>query len=158
MLTCLYKANSENLSPLYGDHCLQELLETLWSISREPLRLPQSLTRSGPSLAAARDYLHEHMSAKITLKQLVGLAGVSEFHFCRQFSRQFGLSPHAYQIQLRLLAAKRLLRNGHPIDAVYQAVGFSSQSHFTRAFLRVTGLTPARFQKTSKIVPNAVLS
>ncbi len=157
LLICLHQSVVEDQSPLYQDYCLQELVCTLWNTSREPLHLSRTLAASRSALNAARDYLHEHFSAKIPAKQLADIAGLNEFHFCRQFSQRFGLSPHAYQFQLRLTTAKRMLRAGSPIGMIAQAVGFSSQSHFARAFLRVNGITPARFQKNSRIVPSVVL-
>jgi transcriptional regulator GlxA family with amidase domain len=68
------------------------------------------------------------------------------------------MPPHAYQIQVRLLRAKKLLRSGrHPADVAY-ATGFADQSHFSRHFKRLMGLTPARYAGRSKNVQDARVS
>ena len=69
-------------------------------------------------------------------------------HLVRSFTRQFGVSPHAYVIGRRIDAARRdLLRGARPAD-VAAAVGFCDQAHFTRHFKRHTSMTPARFARS----------
>lgn len=69
-------------------------------------------------------------------------------HLVRSFTRQFGVSPHAYVIGRRIDAARReLLRGARPAD-VATAVGFCDQAHLTRHFKRHTSMTPARFARS----------
>jgi AraC-like DNA-binding protein len=62
------------------------------------------------------------------------------------FTRRFALSPHRYQTQLRVDAARALLAQGHQAVEVAGAVGFADQSHFIRRFKAITGVTPGRYQ------------
>jgi AraC-like DNA-binding protein len=101
-----------------------------------------------PNLAAlerVRELLHASLSDDVTTGDLARIAGMSRFHMCRAFARTFGLPPHAYQLQLRLAAAKRLLSAGQPPAHVAAAVGFADQSHLTKRFKGAFGITPARF-------------
>jgi AraC-like DNA-binding protein len=61
---------------------------------------------------AAERFIRAHFADKITLDQLAELCGYSRFHFLRVFAREWGLTPHAYQMQLRTAHALRLLRHG----------------------------------------------
>jgi AraC-like DNA-binding protein len=80
------------------------------------------------------------------LGELAALSGVSRFQFLRAFTRQTGITPHAYLVQLRVRMAQRLLRDGHtPAEAALGA-GFADQSHLTRCFVRQLGVTPGRYQ------------
>jgi AraC-like DNA-binding protein len=66
----------------------------------------------------------------------------------RSFTRQSGLSPHAYVVGRRVDAARRLmLRSAAPAD-VAAVVGFYDQAHFTRHFKRHTATTPASYARS----------
>jgi AraC-like DNA-binding protein len=77
---------------------------------------------------------------------LAALAGVSRFQLLRAFRRETGITPHAYLIQRRVSAARRLLAAGEIPAQAAAAAGFSDQSHMTRAFVRYLGVTPARYR------------
>jgi AraC-like DNA-binding protein len=54
--------------------------------------------------------LSDYYCRSLQLEQLAQIAELSSFHLNRSFRQTFGMPPHAYQIQLRILQAKRLLR------------------------------------------------
>ena len=66
----------------------------------------------------------------------------------RSFTRQFGLSPHAYVIGRRIDVARRLMLGGAAPADVAVAVGFYDQAHFTRHFKRHTAVTPAGYARS----------
>ena len=64
-----------------------------------------------------------------------------------------GLPPHQWMLQARVRKAQELLAKGDlPISAIAIDVGFSDQSHFTKAFRRQVGVTPKRWQRDRKII------
>ena len=99
-----------------------------------------------------RDYLEDHYNQEISLEQLAQLANLSSFHLNRSFRKTFGMPPHAYQIQVRILRAKRLLRTERSIEQVALATGFTSQSHFGSHFKRLVCVTPRQYRQDSKNV------
>lgn len=97
-------------------------------------------------LRRALDFLEANLDQDILLAEMATAAGLSPFHFAREFKAATGLAPHAYLIQRRIERAKELLtRSDLPIAAIATATGFSHQSHLTRHFKRLVGITPARF-------------
>jgi AraC-like DNA-binding protein len=101
-----------------------------------------------PIARQLRLLLDEHIAAPITLEAAAAALDRSVPHLVRSFTRQFGVSPHAYVIGRRIDAARRaLLRGARPAD-VAAAVGFCDQAHFTRHFKRHTSMTPARFARS----------
>lgn len=92
-----------------------------------------------------KDYIAAHHRKNITLDDLAAAVQLSPYHLLRTFRSTVGLTPHAYLTQVRVEAAKRLLRAGHSIASVSAETGFADQSHFTRHFKRITGVTPARY-------------
>ncbi len=103
--------------------------------------------RSEPALVrAVRRRLRDDLHAKVTLSTLACEFEVTPFVLLRAFVREAGLSPHAFQQQERLRAAMPMLRDGRPIAEVGARTGFADQSHFTRVFKQLTGVTPKVYQ------------
>jgi AraC-like DNA-binding protein len=73
------------------------------------------------------------------------VAGLSRFELVRRFGAQIGLTPHAYQTNLRVARARALLAAGIPPAAVAAECGFADQPHLTRTFRRAVGVTPGRY-------------
>lgn len=103
-----------------------------------------------PTLLAVRDHLHDRMADDIGLDELARVAGVDRFRLTRQFTKAFGLSPHAYLVRLRLRAARRLLATGATVADVAAAVGFADQSHLGRWFQRAYRLSPVAYQRRAR--------
>ena len=82
----------------------------------------------------------------VTLDEIAAIAGLSRFHFLKAFTAQFGLTPHAYQIHLRIERSLPLLRQGMSLTQVAETMGFNDQSHFIRHFKRIMGVTPGQYR------------
>jgi len=100
----------------------------------------------------AREYLEAHHPENVSLAQLASITNLSPFHLLRVFRAALGLPPHAYLTQLRVARAKDLLSLGMPIPQVALEAGFVDQSHLTRHFKRLVGVTPGHYLPGSKIV------
>ena len=82
----------------------------------------------------------------LSLQQLSEQSGLSRYAIIRLFKSNLGLTPHAYQLNLKINAARKLLRQGQEIAALSYQLGFSDQSHFQRVFKQLTGTTPKVYQ------------
>jgi len=95
------------------------------------------------------DYIDAHLTDELGLVELAATAGLSPHHFGEAFKTSIGTSPHRYVIEKRVQHALELLREkDRSIGEIAHAAGFSSQSHLTANFRRVTGLTPGRFRQS----------
>jgi len=81
----------------------------------------------------------------IRLEELAGASGLTPSHLLRVFRRSRGLTPHAFQNQLRVNLAKRLLAGGTSIAQAALEAGFVDQSHLNRVFRRYVGATPRQY-------------
>jgi AraC-like DNA-binding protein len=124
---------------------LAEALVLLVGRHAAPPQAPRSPGREHRAVRLSREYLEEHAEENVTLGALARFAGLSGFHLCRVFREAVGLTPHAYQTQVRVRRAKSLLRAGLPIALVAAEAGFYDQAHLTRHFKRIVGLTPGRY-------------
>ncbi|MBO0793059.1 MAG: helix-turn-helix transcriptional regulator [Ktedonobacteraceae bacterium] len=93
------------------------------------------------------DYIHDHLSEPLTLPALAALVGLSPYYFARRFKQTTGLSPHQYILARRIEQARHLLLNGEPLAQITRQLGFADQSHLSRSFKRVTGLSPQAFRE-----------
>lgn len=98
-----------------------------------------------PAVRAARDLLHESLTAPPTLERLAENVGASPFALLRAFRAAYGLPPHAYLTNLRVQRARRLLDGGHRPAEVATLVGFTDQAHLTRHFKRIVGVPPGAY-------------
>lgn len=104
-----------------------------------------ALLSAPESLGQALECMRDNLTSKLTLDQLAAAAGLSKFHFVRQFRQQMGIAPLQYHMQLRLLAARNLLRHQHGTLEVAHRLGFYDQSHFINSFRKMMGITPHQY-------------
>jgi len=129
--------------PVVSLECAASMRALLGRLIASGEPVGSSLPRQGTPLGAARDYLRAHSSELVTIAELADMMGLAESHLIRAFHREFGLPPHAYQMRLRLAAACELLSRGLSVSTVAFECGFADQSHLSRNFKAVYGLTPA---------------
>jgi AraC-like DNA-binding protein len=93
----------------------------------------------------AREYLHAYYASPIKLASLAAVCGTSPFHLVRCFTETLGIPPHAYLTQIRANRARALLMQGETVSGVAYRCGFCDQSHLTRVFKRLFGVTPGSY-------------
>jgi AraC family transcriptional regulator len=111
-------------------------------------------SRRGPAavrptkwLEAARELLHDRFLEPPSAEEVAAQVGVHPGHLARAFRAHYGESLGGYVRKLRLeWAAERLVRTEEPLAGLAFDAGFVDQSHFTRAFKKQFGLTPARYR------------
>ena len=128
--------------------CEERLTELLDHLLRRCAARPQRRLTVKPCLAAARERLEDAPASPVTLAELAASCGVSRFHFLRAFRAAYGITPHAYLLQRRVLRAKELLSLGCSPAAAAAEAGFADQSHLTRCFVRQFGMPPGRWAGT----------
>jgi AraC family transcriptional regulator len=104
-------------------------------------------------LRAVVEYVEEHLGTGPTLDQMAAVAGLSPYHFARQFKAATGLPPYQYVISRRVERAKERLQISDNLSLAEVAafVGFSDQSQFSRHFKRLVGVTPGQFRPPAGI-------
>ncbi|PKG80773.1 AraC family transcriptional regulator [Colwellia sp. 75C3] len=153
-LRLLFNQVDNNASKLLTETILYSLMLRL-TLRHSSLRhVPKDISGSKEKLIRVKEYLDFYPAEDISLKQLAVIAGLSQYHFIRQFKKMFDLAPHGYQIQARLKKAKTLLKAGVKPAMVATDCGFHDQSHFNRHFKKALGTTPSKFQKQAILYKN----
>ncbi len=102
-------------------------------------------------LCQAREALTNDVEVAPSIETVARSAGISPFHFIRQFDALFGLTPHQLRIRARLDRARRLLAmGGISVTDVCMEVGFSSLGTFSDLFTRRVGESPSSFRRRAR--------
>ena len=136
--------------PLYGESLGVALASYL--VRSYSVRAPREPKYKGgiPAVRLNRvlDFMQQNYGRETRLWELAQLAGMSPHYFCELFKKTTGVSPHQYSIRCRIDRAKIYLRSRQfTILQVAKATGFADQSHFTKVFRRIVGLTPTQFRR-----------
>jgi AraC family transcriptional regulator len=120
------------------------LASGVWKSPREVTNLRATLSPSQQQ--RVREFIAANLSTDVGLPDLAELIDASPGHFARLFRNTFGKPPYRYIIEQRIAEAKRIMGTGRQsILEIALLLGFSSQSHFTVTFRKVTGTTPKQF-------------
>lgn len=94
---------------------------------------------------AILEHIRQNVSRRISVDELAAIARVSVFELCRAFRRERATTPYRLVLEIRLRHASALLGAGATIAETAVQTGFADQSHFTRHFKRLTGMTPRQY-------------
>jgi AraC family transcriptional regulator len=134
---------------LYGE-CLANAL-AVYLLDRYAVRHYTPVAYKGGlpryRLKRVLDHIGDNLAEDLTLAQLAAVAGMSPHYFAELFKRSMGQAPHRYVLLQRIERAKHSLRDtGRGVIEVGLDVGFQNPSHFARAFRKLVGTSPSRFQ------------
>jgi transcriptional regulator GlxA family with amidase domain len=97
------------------------------------------------------EYIVTHLNENITNDALAEVAGLSVCHFARMFKQTVGVSPNRYVLQCRIEWARELLADTDmPLSEIAIVTGFSDQSHYTRWFREIIGVTPGSYRWSTR--------
>ncbi|MEC5127749.1 AraC family transcriptional regulator [Verrucomicrobiales bacterium BCK34] len=114
-----------------------------------PIETPEEQRAYFGDLQKAIEYIDNHFTSEVTAAKLADLAGLSVPHFNRLFRRVLRLSPMEYVLSLRIQEAQRLLATTpSTMSEIGAATGFYDQSHFTKRFRKITGMTPLAYRRS----------
>jgi len=94
-----------------------------------------------------------HIGRRASLEEISRGFGLSPSHFARKFQQSTGVSLNRFMNQRRIGLSFALLKAGRvPLAQLSLDLGFCSQSHFTRLFSGLTGLTPHQFRRARHLM------
>lgn len=109
----------------------------------QPKRFNNEDGLSSSILNLVVEYIHEHLNQNLKLVEIAAIAQTSPYHFLRLFKQKIGVTPHQYILQQRIERAKILLQHRElSLAEIAFHCGFCDQSHLTRSFKRIVGVTP----------------
>jgi len=93
-------------------------------------------------------YIEENLEQPIRSPDLIALTGLSTGHFFRAFKETFGQAPFAYIARLRIERAQQMmLTTNRSLCQIALDCGMCDQSHLTRMFRQLVGMTPGEWRR-----------
>lgn len=129
------------------------LLQLLLFISRHKSLtediVPDYINSSHRIISEIIGYINNNYAEDITLTDLSEKHYISPYHLSRTFKKISGLSFVEYLNNVRIKEAQKLLKKTDlTIGQIGEAVGYKSNTHFTRAFKKITDISPLSYRKT----------
>lgn len=99
------------------------------------------------SIIKCQNYIFEHLYEKISLSKIAEYSSLNPSYLSHLFKKEVSLSISNYIQKQRINEAKKLIRAGEVLLAdIYVPLGFIDQSHFTKSFKKVVGITPKEYR------------
>jgi transcriptional regulator GlxA family with amidase domain len=99
------------------------------------------------SIRELQIWIAEHLKSRLSVEDLALRMAMSVRNFERVFTREVGITPSQYVLQVRVEAARRQLeRTDDGLKQVASATGFRTVLILRRAFVRLLGITPGRYR------------
>jgi len=147
-------AEPDGLQPMYIDGWAIQMLAHV----RRAARMGGARRRSCASglapwqLRRAKQMLLADISDSLPLSELAAACRLSVSQFARAFRASAGVPPHQWLIAARLDNARELLAQSEtPLVTIATMCGFADQSHFSRVFARVNGITPGAWRREHRL-------
>ncbi len=110
--------------------------------------IERSLGSDRSAVQRIREYLEDRYQHNVSLDELTRQANMSPYALIRAFRAKVGLPPHAFLNQIRIDRARHFLRRGDSLAEAAFSTGFVDQSHFTRHFKKLVGVTPGHYRNS----------
>ncbi len=93
------------------------------------------------------DFIYNHISSRITIKELANYTDLSPSYLSRLFKKELGISISDYISEKKIEKAQNLLKySDFTFIEIANYLAFSSQSHFIQTFKKAVGLTPKKYR------------
>lgn len=104
-----------------------------------------------PRIASALRLMHGDPARTWHLDELASACAMSRTTFALHFRTTVGVAPLTYLTEWRMRLAERALREQNsPIAVIAQTFGYASESAFSTAFRRVTGVSPKAYRVAAR--------
>lgn len=108
------------------------------------------MTRSAAAIERVLQHIDQNLGQALTLAELAEVAGLSIWRMATVFRERVGVPPHRYICRLRVQRAQELMRQGSSAATAATEAGFYDQSHLSRHFRTLCGMTPGQYLSSAR--------
>ncbi len=132
--------------PYYAQMVTTYLYQLFLSLTDEGTIAHVSSAPDAITFRNAISYLNCNLHRQPSVAEIAKFSAVSEASLKRIFDKYTGISVHKYLLCLKIKVATELLQDGESVCSVAERLGFNSQSYFSKAFKRETGVSPSEIK------------
>lgn len=104
--------------------------------------------RYSKPIKRALEYIDTNINQEIKTDELIRVSGWSKFHFIREFAKEVGVTPYKYVFDEKMKLASSKLKNTYQsVKEIAIDLGYTSNSSFTNAFIKYSGMSPSVYRK-----------
>lgn len=133
--------------PVYSQMLATYLQQLMLSLAEKGAVSSTATTPDVLLFRKAVNYLNSNISGQPSIPEIAYFCHISEAGIKRIFDKYAGIGIHKYLLRLKIKAAAELLQDGESVSTVAEKLGFHTQSYFSRAFKRETGISPSAFKQ-----------
>lgn len=123
------------------------LTDILTECASAPDEIPTDESSHRYAMEDVQEFIVANLAQELTNEELADMACMSPGYFIKEFRRATGVTPHAFIVNARMDAAKRMLADSQAsLKQICAKCGFSSPSAFCLAFKRAQGMTPLEYR------------
>jgi len=139
-----------DVETLFCESLVVALVARLAGLEGAPGRCTEGDVRALDAVGLRRvtEWIEDNLAGEVSVADMARVAGLGPHQFTRQFRRAVGVPPYQYVIGRRIARASALLESSDKtITEIAYESGFSSHSHLSSSFRRVTGRTPLELRQ-----------
>ncbi len=102
------------------------------------------------TLQSAKEILSNNLDRELSLEDLAQKLQCNPYTLLRNFKKEYGITPFAFRLNLRIELSKKLLFEGLDLSEIALKCGFFDQSHFQKYFKSIVLTTPKEYQNNFK--------
>ena len=137
-------------------HSSEEILNLQYHILKTFTEHVNALTlgtTKNTLVAEVANYIQHNLSSPITVEEIAEALYLSRPYLSKKFKEETGISVSEFVRNQKIETAKRLLKHtDKSLLAISVYLGFSSQSHFTHMFKKITGMLPKAYREKYSIL------
>ena len=108
----------------------------------------EEVSKYSKPIRRALEYIHTNINQEIKTDELIRVSGWSRFHFIREFGKEVSKTPYQYVLDEKMKLASSKLKNTYQtVKEIAFDIGYTSNSSFTNAFVKHSGISPSSFRK-----------
>lgn len=144
-------ARPSPLADLLMRSALHELLARVLDCYQRD-RAQQGARQPSSAISDALHWLNANYAQDVSLAQLPREAALAPSQFHERFLLETGYTPGQYRTRLRIVAAKRALRqSATPVTDLAHQLGFSTSQYFATAFKKHVGMSPLEYRRRLRL-------
>lgn len=97
----------------------------------------------------AKEFIRANLDKDISISDVAAACGLSRSYFIRAFRAVTGYTPHRWLLTQRIEQARHLVQTTTtPLAQIATLCGFADQSHLTRNFNQIVGISPGKLRRS----------